>query len=134
MTLPRVITEELGGSPLATAAQREQLHEWYVERPRGVDAWRSYLQQVATSGNEGWLRVLMPAFDARGAAQARLARVFDSGGVVMSTGQQAALFGGPLYTLLKALGALALADVLERATGIPIAPVFWAATDDADFD
>ena len=55
-------------------------------------------------------------------------------GVVISTGQQAALFGGPLYTLVKALSALAFADVLERDTGIPVAPVFWAATDDADFE
>jgi uncharacterized protein YllA (UPF0747 family) len=43
------------------------------------------------------------------------------------------LFGGPLYTLTKALSALALADELQRATGIPVAPVFWAATDDTDF-
>ena len=40
--------------------------------------------------------------------------MIDGDGVVISTGQQAALFGGPLYTLVKALSALALADVLER--------------------
>src|SRR5690606_18793526 len=40
---------------------------------------------------------------------------------------------GPLYTWFKALSALALADALEAATGVPAAPVFWAATDDADF-
>ena len=38
-----------------------------------------------------------------------------------------------MYTWSKAVGALALADALEAATGIPTAPVFWAATDDADF-
>jgi uncharacterized protein YllA (UPF0747 family) len=38
-----------------------------------------------------------------------------------------------MYTLLKAISALALADRIERETGIPTAPVFWAATDDADF-
>jgi uncharacterized protein YllA (UPF0747 family) len=38
-----------------------------------------------------------------------------------------------VYTLSKALSALALADELEHLTGIPVAPVFWAATDDADF-
>lgn len=51
----------------------------------------------------------------------------------MTTGQQPGLFGGPVYTLSKALSALALADSLQRATGIPVAPVFWAATDDTDF-
>ena len=36
-------------------------------------------------------------------------------------------------TLAKAITARAIADVLRDATGIPVAPVFWAATDDADF-
>jgi bacillithiol biosynthesis cysteine-adding enzyme BshC len=53
---------------------------------------------------------------------------------VVSTGQQPGLFGGAGYAWLKAVSALALADRLERDTGIPVAPVFWAATDDADFD
>src|SRR5690348_7869136 len=132
MTLPRVITEELGGSPLAQSAQRGELRQWYRERPRGAAAWRDYLDQVRASRDEKWLRALAPAFDPRDAAAERLQRVIDGDGVVVSTGQQAALFGGPLYTLVKALSALALADVLERETGIAVAPVFWAATDDAD--
>jgi bacillithiol biosynthesis cysteine-adding enzyme BshC len=52
---------------------------------------------------------------------------------VVTTGQQPGLFGGPLYTWFKALSALALADRLQAEHGIPVAPVFWAATDDADF-
>ena len=51
----------------------------------------------------------------------------------MTTGQQPGLFGGPIYTWSKALSALALANGLEQATGVPVAPVFWAATYDADF-
>ena len=52
---------------------------------------------------------------------------------MVTTGQQPGLFGGPVYTWSKALSALALADVIESETGIPTAPVFWAATDDSDF-
>ena len=52
---------------------------------------------------------------------------------MVTTGQQPGLFGGPLFTWWKALTALSLADELESATGIPHAPVFWAATDDSDF-
>ena len=37
-------------------------------------------------------------------------------------------------TLAKAITARALADTLEEITGAPVAPMFWAATDDADFD
>jgi bacillithiol biosynthesis cysteine-adding enzyme BshC len=38
-----------------------------------------------------------------------------------------------VYTWSKAVSALALADAIEAATGIPAAPVFWAGTDDSDF-
>ena len=76
---------------------------------------------------------MLPAIMPAGAAAARLERVSRQGGVVVTTGQQPGLFGGPLYTWSKAMSALALADELEARTGIPTAAVFWAATDDADF-
>jgi bacillithiol synthase len=52
----------------------------------------------------------------------------------VTTGQQPGLFGGPLYTLGKALTAIELANLLQERTGVPVAPVFWAATDDTDFE
>lgn len=79
-----------------------------------------------------WER-LRPAIEASGAAADRLHRVRAEGGLVVTTGQQPGLFGGPLYTWSKAMSALALANALEQATGIPTAALFWAATDDADF-
>jgi len=49
------------------------------------------------------------------------------------TGQQAGLFGGPLYVLLKATATLELARRLESRRGKPVVPVFWVASDDHDF-
>lgn len=135
VSAPRVVTESLGGSPLSRAAQDGQApEEWYLPRPRGVAEWKKYAERVrAEFSASRWLQGLRPAFDASGAALERLERVAGANGVVITTGQQPGLFGGPGYTLLKALSALALADRIERDTGIPTAPVFWAATDDADF-
>jgi len=53
--------------------------------------------------------------------------------LAITTGQQPGLFTGPLYTVYKALSALALAQRLERARGVPVVPVFWVAGDDHDF-
>ena len=132
---PRVITEDLGGSPLVLAAQRGELAQWYTRVPRGSGDWQRYLDEVRGRERDGsWRARLEPAIAAQGAARARLDRVVAAGGVVVSTGQQAALFGGPLYTIVKAIGALGVADALERATGIATAVVFWAATDDADYE
>jgi len=53
--------------------------------------------------------------------------------LAITTGQQPALFTGPLYTVNKALSAIALAARLEEERGIPVVPVFWVAGDDHDF-
>ncbi len=53
--------------------------------------------------------------------------------LVVTTGQQPGLFTGPLYTIYKALSAIALARRLEREWRTPVVPVFWMAGDDHDF-
>jgi bacillithiol synthase len=68
------------------------------------------------------------------AGRSRLARFVDKGGAVVTTGQQVGLFTGPLYTIHKALTAVRLAAELEAALGIVVLPVFWAASDDHDWD
>lgn len=49
------------------------------------------------------------------------------------TGQQTGLFGGPLFTIYKALSAVKLADRLSRTCEGCYIPVFWLASDDHDF-
>jgi len=124
----------LSASPLvALAGDRAASAEWYEPRPDG-EGWKRRVAETAAEFKGGaWLRALGPALGAKGAAAERLQRVADSGGVVVTTGQQPGLFGGPLYTWFKAMSALALADELEKRTGVSAAPVFWAATDDSDF-
>lgn len=53
--------------------------------------------------------------------------------VAVITGQQAGLFTGPLYTIYKALSTVKLARELNQK-GIKAVPVFWAATEDHDFE
>ncbi len=58
--------------------------------------------------------------------------VLRSGGGAVVTGQQVGLFGGPLYTALKAATAIARARQ-ATAAGRPHAAIFWLATEDHDF-
>ena len=135
MTDVRILSEPLGGTPLSLVMQRGHAPtEWLPGAPVGRDGWRERAaQRTRTKDWEPTWTLLEPALRASGAAAERLARVRREGGIVVTTGQQPGLFGGPIYTWTKALGALALADAIERATGIATAAIFWAATDDADF-
>jgi len=131
--MPTVLSEPLGGGPLSQRViAGDAPAAWYLRRPAHPDGWRARVEEVRSSVPRDWHSRLTHAFGATGAAQARLARVAAAGGVVVTTGQQPGLFGGPIYTWSKALSALELADAIERETGVPAAPVFWAATDDAD--
>lgn len=56
------------------------------------------------------------------------------GAVAVFTGQQAGLFGGPLYTVYKALTLLGWAQRLRESLHRPVVPIFWIAADDHDFD
>lgn len=134
VTAPRVITQPLSGNPLAAAFIAGNAPAgWYESLPRDGQSWRARLEAVRSGISADWLDRLSPAFEASGKAKERLDSVAKGRGVVVTTGQQPGLFGGPIYTLSKALSALALADSLQEVTGVPVAPVFWAATDDTDF-
>lgn len=72
-------------------------------------------------------------FGAGSAAFDNIELLRKSGTVAVLTGQQAGLFTGPLYTIYKALSAVKAAACL-RSRGFDAVPVFWAATEDHDFE
>jgi len=54
--------------------------------------------------------------------------------VAVVTGQQAGLFGGPLFTLLKAVTAIKLARRLSKEQSVPVVAVFWVDAEDHDWN
>ena len=92
---------------------------------------RSYARQPAELA-----RLLATQQQQRGApvaARASAARLAHPDTRVVITGQQAGLFGGPLFTLLKALTAMKLAAKVEAEHGVPVVPVFWIDAEDHDW-
>ncbi len=62
---------------------------------------------------------------------ANLDRLAQEDTVVVATGQQVGLYGGPVFAVYKALTAIRLAEELGKE-GISAVPVFWLATEDHD--
>lgn len=56
-----------------------------------------------------------------------------TGAAAVVTGQQVGIFGGPLFSIYKALTAIKLADQATQA-GVDCVPVFWLATEDHDLE
>ncbi len=77
----------------------------------------------------------LEAMDTRcGVGQERLDRWVEGSGLVVTTGQQPGLMGGPLYSLYKGLTTVRLAKRLETILDRPVLPVFWIASEDHDWE
>ncbi len=76
----------------------------------------------------GW----SPALDAALVSCAG-APAIPAGALLVTTGQQPGLFGGPLYTVYKAVAAAAIARALSAQWSRPVVPLFWLAGDDHDY-
>ncbi len=82
------------------------------------------------SARTAWIEAVTAPGDK---ARTRLEALRQGKGYLVTTGQQPGLFGGPLYSLYKALTAAALADALEEVLDAPVAPLFWTASEDHDW-
>ena len=76
------------------------------------------------------LRAQNRAFGCDDATNRNLDRLHD-GAVAVVTGQQVGLFGGPAYSVYKALTAIHVARELSEK-GTNAVPIFWLATEDHD--
>jgi bacillithiol biosynthesis cysteine-adding enzyme BshC len=111
----------------------------YAGDPQSPDAWRELStrvrahprdrDQVVAALTAQQRRRLAPE-----AAQAAAALLASPETVAVVTGQQAGVFGGPLYTILKAVGAIQLARRAAQTLGAPVAPIFWVAAEDHDWE
>jgi bacillithiol biosynthesis cysteine-adding enzyme BshC len=99
--------------------------EWVKDESQRVvydDIRRNKVSEILERQNRAW-----------GASAKTLANIerFKRGALAAVTGQQVGLFGGPLFSILKALTAVKLAEQ-ATAAGVDCVPVFWLATEDHD--
>jgi bacillithiol synthase len=112
---------------------------FFAGDPSDRGAWADAISRVHQHeyGRAEIARVVAAQQDRRHApprAREAAARLADRATVAVVTGQQAGLFGGPVFTLLKALTALKLAEQVSRDHGVPAAAVFWIDAEDHDWE
>lgn len=132
----RLLARPLGGPHLVrdyldgAAAARP----FYRGSPFRAESYRGRAEELDRSRDRGTLAVAAEVIRPAGPRAERVLRsVIRNDGYFVTTGQQPALFGGPLYSLYKALTATRLAEQLEELLARPVMPVFWVASDDHDW-
>ena len=111
----------------------DALSPFFAADPFDAAAWGDVAAKLeGKSATAGPLRKLNISLGADEAALASLQALGD-GALVVVSGQQVGIFGGPLYTIVKALTAVQLARLAEQRLGRRVVPLFWMDADDHDF-
>ena len=134
---PRVQVTRPGGSQLVRDyfSGSGSASRFYAGHPDSLDALRRVADAVDARFSPTDRRDCVNAFRGRASADhERLSAFVESGGFVVTTGQQAGFLTGPLFTVYKAATAIALAKRLEQAMARPVLPVFWVASEDHDWE
>ena len=121
------------------ACDYARVADFFAGNPAESSAWRDAIARTQRHPrqHDAIADVLQAQQKRRGAAAEAIAaaeRLRDPHTVAVVTGQQAGLFGGPLFTLLKALTALRLAKRVSEELGVPAVAIFWIDAEDHDWD
>ena len=116
-----------------------QLAPFYAGDPSDHASWAAAIARMQARGAErSQIASVIAAQQRRRQAPARALeageQLANPRTVAIVTGQQAGLFGGPLFTLLKALTALKLADQVSHDHQVPVVAVFWIDAEDHDWN
>lgn len=113
----------------------EKVQRFYAVDPRNRDGLRAYGSGIRFDDERR--RLVADVLERQNRECGASARTLENvarlraGALAAVSGQQVGLFGGPLYSILKAVSAIRLARDLS-APGMECVPVFWLATEDHD--
>jgi len=123
----RLFTDFLSYSPAVQSfyPQSPSLNDWLTKEAKSIsyDSSRhERISDILERQNKAWQ-----------ASERTFANIdrLRKGAAAIVTGQQVGLFGGPMFTIYKALTAVKLAEESTRA-GVDAVPIFWLATYDHD--
>ena len=128
-----------GKLPAMSALFLDYVNDWsqvrkFYPQNYSLESVASFARQRPRleSGHRQILSTALAAQQKRWAGDVDAVEKLAGGAVAVISGQQAGLFTGPNYTILKAITVIKLAKALNE-TGIPAVPVFWIAAEDHDY-
>lgn len=121
------------------AFEYERLADFFAGDPADPAAWHHAIRRAQQHPRQrsAIAEVVQAQQRVRGAppeAVAAANRLRDPHTVAIVTGQQAGLFGGPLFTLLKALTTIRLAERVAAEHRVPTVALFWIDAEDHDWE
>jgi bacillithiol biosynthesis cysteine-adding enzyme BshC len=133
----KIVLEELSGSKLLRdyQATEPQALGFYAGDWKKLESYRHIANEIDKKFDKVARERALDTFRLpEGFSEERCDSWVNECGLVVSTGQQPGLLGGPLYTLYKALSAIQLASRLENTLSRVVIPVFWIASEDHDWE
>ena len=119
-------------------AEFSRLNEFYAVNPFDESEVKSKAERVIQPKNKGDFVDALKEFHAHlgisEAQQKQLQKFAKEDSLVIVTGQQLGVYGGPLFTIYKTITTILLARKWEKKLNKPVIPVFWLADEDHDFE
>ncbi|MDZ7659227.1 bacillithiol biosynthesis cysteine-adding enzyme BshC [Fodinibius sp.] len=116
----------------------DEVSKFFEADPFDREAISQKIDNFAFQGNReqaaSILSALNKQFDVHEAAIRNIERLEKENALAVVTGQQLGVYGGPLYTVLKTISTIHIANKLEKEFDRPVIPVFWLADEDHDYD
>jgi bacillithiol biosynthesis cysteine-adding enzyme BshC len=117
----------------------ERVAALFAGNPADASAWKQTIDRVTRASRDR--ATVVAALTSQQTRRSAPTEAMDASSrlalrssVAIVTGQQAGVFGGPLYTLFKAVTAIQLARQVRAAHGVEAVPVFWVDTEDHDWE
>ena len=126
----------VSGSPLVKGyvGADQGVGEFFSASYKDPGAYHRQAERLDGPDGDEQRRISAEILKDSGVDETNLRRWMDGKGVMVTAGQQPGLFGGPLYSVYKALSAVAAARELESALNRPVMPLFWVASEDHDWE
>ncbi len=113
------------------------LTDYFTGNPFDDESVQDRISRIPSYSNRNQVVSALSGFHVRlgisESQKSQLEKFSNQEALVVVTGQQLGIYGGPLFTIYKTITTILLARKWEQKLNRPVVPVFWLADEDHDF-